>query len=105
MSKSETLLAFEAALKNSKELQEKFAAAMKRIAENKEAASDAELLVKAAAEVGFTLNTAEMERLIAQMQEISDEDLSKVAGENWSSDYSLYLPFTCVNVVVGETAD
>ena len=49
MSKSENILAFEAALKENKELFEKFTAAKKRIAENKEAASDGELLVKAAA--------------------------------------------------------
>jgi acyl-CoA reductase-like NAD-dependent aldehyde dehydrogenase len=80
MSKSENVLAFEAALKESKELQEKFAAAKKRIVENQEAATDVELLVKAAAQVGYTLNEDELARAIAQMQELSEEELEKVAG-------------------------
>ena len=40
MSKSENILAFEAALKESKELQEKFEVSRKRIIDNKEAVSD-----------------------------------------------------------------
>ena len=74
------MLAFEAALKENKELQDKFAAAKKRIVENKEAEDNAEALVKAAAEIGFTLTVAEVERAIAEAQELSDEDLAKVAG-------------------------
>ena len=80
MSKSENIKAFEAALKESKELQEKFETAKKRIAENKDAASDSEMLVKAAAEVGYTISVAEVERAFAQNQELSDEELDKVAG-------------------------
>jgi predicted ribosomally synthesized peptide with nif11-like leader len=102
MSKSENMIAFELALKESKELREKFVAAQKRIAENKEASNDVELLVKAAAEVGHTLTVAEIERAIAQAQEINDEDLAKVAGGNWiNADTSPILPFTCAQVVVG----
>jgi predicted ribosomally synthesized peptide with nif11-like leader len=48
--------------------------------ENKEASSDGEVLVKAAAEVGFTLTMEELERFFAQSQELCDEDLDKVAG-------------------------
>ena len=80
MSKSENLLAFEAALKESRELQEAFETAKKRIAENKEAASDSEMLAKAAAEVGYTLSVAEIDRVLAEAQEISDEDLETVSG-------------------------
>jgi predicted ribosomally synthesized peptide with nif11-like leader len=102
MSKSENMIAFELALKESKELREKFVAAQKRIAENKEASNDVELLVKAAAAVGYTLTVAEIERAIAQAQEINDEDLAKVAGGNWiNADTSPILPFTCAQVVVG----
>ena len=46
MSKSENMLAFEAALKENKELQEKFEAAAKRMTENKEAQGN-EVLIKA----------------------------------------------------------
>ena len=84
MSQFENIVAFEAALKESKELQEKFEAAKKRIVENKEAANDVEMVVKAAAEVGFTLTVAETERSIVAAQEINDEELANVSG---GSDY------------------
>ena len=80
MRKSETLKAFETALNESKELQENFVAAQKRIVENDAASSDGELLVKAAAEVGYTLTMAELERVMAQSQELSDEELNRVVG-------------------------
>lgn len=80
MSKSENILAFEAALKESKELREKYEAALKRIAESKEASCDGEVMTKAAAEVGFTLSMAELERAMAQAQELSEEDLAQVSG-------------------------
>ena len=80
MSKSESFLAFEAALKDSKELQEKFIAAQKRIIENKEAASDGEVIVKAAAEIGFTLTIEELERALAQAEELNEEELGNVSG-------------------------
>lgn len=86
MSKSENILAFEAALTENTELKAKYDAALKRIVENKEAANDGEALVKAAAEVGFTLTMAELERSMAQNQALSDEDLSQVAGAGDSTD-------------------
>ena len=104
-SKSENMIAFELALKERKELREKFVAAQKRIAENKEASNDVELLVKAAAEVGYTLTVVEIERAIAEAQEISDEDMAKVAGGNWvAADSEMFMPLTCVEVVVGNDA-
>ena len=86
MSKSENMLAFETALKENKELQEKFIATQKRIIENKEAANDGELLLKAAAEVGYPLTMAELERAFAQAQELSEEELDKVAGGTEKND-------------------
>ena len=80
MNKSENILAFEAALKENKELFEKFTAAKKRITENKEASGNSEMLVKAAAEIGFTLTMEELERAFAQNQELSDEELDQVSG-------------------------
>lgn len=101
MSKSENILTFKAALQESKELQEKFAAAKKRIAENQEAATGVELLVKAAAQVGYTLDADELARAIAQMQELSEEELAKVAGGNRYTDDFALDPFTCTRVGVG----
>ena len=94
MSKSKNILAFEAALTESKELHEKYEAALKRIVENKEVASDGEALVKAAAEVGFTLTMAELERSMAQNQELSDDDLEMVAGSD-SSDTFCMVDYSC----------
>ena len=95
MSKSENILALEAALKENKELFEKFIAAKKRIVENKEADSDSEMMVKAAAEIGFTLTVAEVERVIAETQELSDEDLAKVAGGEFHLENWCWLDYNC----------
>ena len=80
MSKSENIQAFEAALMDNIALQDKYKAALKRIIENKEATSDGEAMVKAAAEIGFTLTMAELERKAAENQELSDDDLEQVSG-------------------------
>ena len=96
MDNFENIKAFEAALKENKELQETFKAAKKRIAENKEAASDAELLVKAAAEVGFVLTVAEIDRAMAEAQELNDEELEIVSGggSGWCwKDYGCVIIF------------
>ena len=96
MSKSETIKAFEAALHESKELQEKFVAAQKRIVENKEASSDSEVLVKAAAELGFTLAMEELERVAAQAEELNDEELKQVSGGFSGGDYAPDNYATCL---------
>ena len=80
MSKSENIKAFEKAMSENTELREKFEAAEERIYNNKEAENVGDLMVKAAAEVGFTLDMAELERSFAQSQELSDEELSNVSG-------------------------
>ena len=97
MSKSENILAFEAAMKENKELHEKYEAALKRIVENKEAANDGEALVKAAAEVGFTVTMAELERSVAQNQELSDDDLEMVIGGCDCNDHrgECFFDYSC----------
>ncbi len=105
MSKSETLVAFEAALKESKELQEKFAAASQRIAENKEAESDGELLVKAAAEVGFTLTMEELERAFAQIQELNEEELGNVSGGASNTQDLCWKDYSCSFVYHHDSTD
>ena len=79
MSKSENIKAFEAALKDNKDLQEKYEAALKRIVENKEATGDGETLAKAAAEVGFSLTMADLERKQAETVEISSSKNSSIS--------------------------
>ena len=94
MSKSGSVLAFEAALTENKELKAKYDAALKRIIENREAANDGEALVKASAEAGFTLTMPELERSMAQKQELSDEDLARVAGAGDSADTSCLADYS-----------
>ena len=104
MNKTEKVIAFEAALKGDKELREKFLAAQKSIAENNEL-DPVDILLKATAEVGYPLTAAEVECMMAQTEEISDEELAKVAGGSWSfDDDSIFLPYTCVSVISGNTA-
>ena len=106
MSKSENIKAFEAALKEDKELRETYEAALKRIVEKKEASSDGEVMVKAAAEVGFTLTEAELERAMAQAQELSDEDLEQVSGGIQEGEWVWCLDiFYCFAAVVHGDGD
>ena len=94
MSNSENLVAFEVALREDKNLQEKFEAAKKRIAENGEASGDADLLVKAASAVGFTFCIADLERNMAQSQELIDDELEIITGgiDTWCwRNYGCYL--------------
>ena len=95
MSKSENILAFEAALNENAELREKFTAAEKRIYSNKEAENLGELLVKSAAEVGYTLSVTELERAFAQAQELSEEELDKVAGGTEKNDDWCVFSYHC----------
>ena len=78
----ENITAFENAMNESAELREKFAAATKRICENKEAANVGDLLSKAASEVGFKLSAADIDQAYAQSRELSDDELDNVAGDN-----------------------
>ena len=111
MSQFENIVAFEAALKESKELQEKFEAAKKRIVENNGATNKAELLAKAATEVGFALNVADLERAIAEAQELSEEELEQVSGgiakarasvlPNWKAPLMDLMFRECTYALVG----
>ena len=106
MSKSENIKAFETALKEDKDLRETYEAALERIVENKEASSDGEVMVKAAAEVGFTLTEAELERAMAQAQELSDEDLEQVSGGSKEGEWVWCLDiFYCFAVAVPGDGD
>ena len=80
MPKSDEMLRFEADLTADGKLRESFDAAVKRIAEAGEATSDGDALVKAAAELGYNLSMGELERLYADSQELSDEELDAISG-------------------------
>ena len=80
MNKTPEMIRMEADLKASETLREKFDAAMKRIAEAGEAQSDGEIFEKAAAELGYQVTAAELERLSAANEEISPDEMEQAAG-------------------------
>ena len=80
MNYNNELTRMEETLRNDTELQKKYEETCKRIAESGEAKSDGEIMVKAAAELGFSITIEDMERAKAASEELSDDELDKVAG-------------------------
>jgi len=80
MNKTPEMVRMEAEMSASEELRGKLDAAMKRIAEAGEAKSDGEVFEKAAAELGFKVTAAELERLSAANEEISPDEMEQAAG-------------------------
>ena len=79
-----TLKEFEEALAKDKELQEAFDENCKKIVEAKEAENDGEVLVKAAEQLGWSLSMEELERIYADKEELSEEDLEQISGGDYS---------------------
>ena len=77
---NEELKRFEEELKNSKDLQEKFEEAVKHIAESGEAQSDGEIVVKAAAELGYTFTVGDLERAKAGDEKMDADELEQLSG-------------------------
>ena len=82
MGKSEELQRLERDLKEQPELREKLEAEIKRIAETKEAESDGEAMVKAAAALGYTITLEELERATADLEKLDDDELDAAGGMN-----------------------
>ena len=80
MTKSEEMKRFEADMASDKELYEKFYKTVDRIAGEKTAQSDGELFANAAQELGYNITAADFERLDAEREEISTDELKQVAG-------------------------
>ena len=76
----------EEALRSDEELQKKLKEACKRIAESGEAKNDGEIMVKAAAELGFSITMEDLERAKATSEELSDDELDNVAGGHYTDD-------------------
>ncbi len=98
MNKPPEMARMEADLAASEALREKFEATMKRIAEAGEAKSDGELFEKAAAELGYQITAAELERLSAANEELSPEEMELVAGgeEDYSREDSDGHDHSCI---------
>lgn len=80
MNKTAEMIRMEADMAASEELRGKLEAAMKRIAEAGEAKSDGEIFEKAAAELGYHITAAELERLSAENEAVSPDELEQATG-------------------------
>ena len=89
MSKSEEMKRLEADMASDKELGKKFYETVDRIATENDQQSDGELFAKAAAELGYSITAADFERLYAEEEEISPEELEQAAGGGSKDDADL----------------
>ena len=84
---NEELKQFDEELKTSKDLQKKFEEALKRIEENGEAKSDGDVVVRAAAELGYTFTVGDLERAKAGDEKLDADELEQLSGGSldWST--------------------
>ena len=80
MNNNNELNRLEEALRNDTELQKKYEETCKKIAESGKAKNDGEVMVKAAAELGFSITIEELERATAAAEELNEDALDMVAG-------------------------
>ena len=86
MVKTEEMRRMEEDMNSSAELREKLDAAVKRIVGEGQIGSDGELFEKAAAELGYKITAAELERFAAEQEEIDPEELEQAAGGKMNED-------------------
>ena len=87
---TENVRKFEKALRESKELQGRLAEELKKIADEKSAANDAEAMAKAARALGYDFTVADMEKANAETQELDPEEMEQAAGGWCFADYDCY---------------
>ena len=80
MVKSDELKRFQSDLDANAELRSKFEEACKRYGEEGADETRSAIMVKAAADLGYGIGLAEMERLVAESQKLSDDEMQSVAG-------------------------
>ena len=111
MNKTPEMARMEADLAASEALREKFEAAMKRIAEAGEAQSDGEIFEKAAAELGYQVTAAELERLSAANEEISPDEMEQAVGgrkmreDGDGHDEVCFVTWHCLAAMMHTTAN
>ena len=86
MTKTEEMKRLEAAMASDKELREKFSKTVDRIATEKTVQSDGDLFAKAAQELGYNITAADFEKLDAEREEVSADELEQVAGGGSEDD-------------------
>ena len=87
MTKTEEMKRLEADMASDKELYEMFNKTVDRIAGEKTVQSDGELFAKAAQELGYNITAADFEKLDAEKEEVSADELKQVAGGNTDHGY------------------
>ena len=92
MTKSEEMKRLEADMASDKELVKRFYGAVDRIATENKLQSDGELFAAAAAELGYNITAADFERLDAEREELSPDELEKAAGGDvcWADYECMY---------------
>ena len=88
MKKSEEMLRLEKDLAQKKELAEQFKIAMEETGKSGECKSDGEVMVRAAASLGYDISLAEIERLAAESEKLDLGEMEKVAGGNCDKDWT-----------------
>lgn len=99
-----TFSEFKEAMEANPELAAKYFDAQKALADGKTVSSKAELIVKAAAEVGYEISAEEAERAIATTQQLSEEELANVSGganESCAITYGCKIFFMCETTYKG----
>lgn len=80
MEKSAELKRFEADMEASEELRKQYDETVMRIVADQKAQSKSEAYAKGAEELGYHIGIAELERLRAEMEELSADELAPVSG-------------------------
>ena len=85
-------------LSASPELRDKLAKARERIAAEGQVKNDVEIFEKAAAELGYQITAAEVERFYAEKSEVDDSGLEMVAGgyQNWPDKGGCGIDYYCI---------
>ena len=80
MHKSEEMMRLEHDMNEQPELQKKLDTEFRRIAESGNVENDGEAMVKAAAILGYTITTEEIERTTADLEKLDDDELEIAGG-------------------------
>ena len=86
---------FDSDMSASQELVDQYNQILKRIVTEKSAESDADAVVKAAEELGYSVSASELERLMAQKEEMDADELESVTGgeDLCLKDYACMVTF------------
>ena len=95
MKKTDEMLRLEKDLADSPELKGRLYSALDRIAGEGSAKTDGELFEKAAAELGYQISAAELERFDAEREEIDIDEMEQVAGGEEGLDNPCLTNYEC----------